>query len=121
MGNQAHCGSCWSFSTTGALEGAWKIAGHDLVPLSEQNILDCDKGGAKCQGGSMEQAFGWVKENGICSEADDEYKCADQSSSECRTSTCSASSGTCTKVLKLGDVTGVHEVGRTEGALEAAV
>merc|ERR1712228_1057817 len=87
--NQAHCGSCWTFSTTGALEGAWKIAGHDLVSLSEQNILDCDTGGAGCKGGDMEQAFGWVKENGICSEADDAYKCADQSSSTCTGSTCS--------------------------------
>merc|ERR1711865_439357 len=56
----AHCGSCWSFSTTGALEGAWKIAGHALVPLSEQNILDCDKEGGKCRGGSMEQATSWL-------------------------------------------------------------
>jgi len=119
--NQGHCGSCWSFSTTGALEGAWKIAGHDLVPLSEQNILDCDKGGNKCGGGSMEQAFGWVQENGICSEEDDGYKCADELSSECKGSTCSASSGSCTKVLKKGDVTGFQEVGQTEGALEAAV
>lgn len=119
--NQAHCGSCWSFSATGALEGAWKIAGHGLVSLSEQNILDCDKGGHKCQGGSMEQSFDWVKENGICSETDDPYKCADQSSSECTGSTCSASSGTCTKVLKPDDVTGSTEVGQTEGALEAAV
>merc|ERR1712232_1323241 len=71
--NQAQCGSCWSFSATGALEGAWKIAGHGLVSLSEQNILDCDKGGHKCQGGSMEQAFEWVKQNGLCSEAADPY------------------------------------------------
>jgi len=88
---------------------------------SEQNILDCDTGGNKCQGGSMEQAFGWVKENGICSEDDDAYKCADQTSSECTGSTCSSSSGTCTKVLKPGDVTGATEVDQTEGALEAAV
>jgi len=119
--DQAHCGSCWSFSTTGALEGAWKIAGHALVPLSEQNILDCDKEGGKCRGGSMEQAFGWVKANGICSEAADSYKCQDQSSSTCTASTCAASSGTCSKVIAAGDVTGSTEVGQTEGALEAAV
>jgi len=66
--NQARCGSCWSFSTTGALEGAWKIAGHDLISLSEQNILDCDNGifsGHKCKGGSMDQAFGWVAKKRI--------------------------------------------------------
>jgi len=116
--NQAQCGSCWSFSTTGALEGASFIAGRPLTSLSEQNILDCDKGGNKCQGGSMDQAFGWVASNGICSEADDSYKCADQSSSECTSSTCPTS---CSQVLKAGDVTGHTDVDQTEGALEAAV
>jgi len=71
--NQGHCGSCWAFSTTGALEGAAVIAGRKLVSLSEENILDGDKGGNKCQGGSMEQAFGWVEANGLCSEATDSY------------------------------------------------
>ncbi len=77
--DQGQCGSCWSFSTTGALEGAYKNKYGTLQSFSEQNLVDCDtltNGGHDhgCNGGLMDNAFGWITKNGgICSEADYPY------------------------------------------------
>merc|ERR1712183_573454 len=86
---------------------------------------DCDGGnlgGHGCQGGSPSQAVGWVKHNGICSEADDSYKCMDQTSDECKTATCNKQ---CKKVLSGGwlssDIKDYGQVSHEVGQLETFV
>ncbi|CAM8977541.1 unnamed protein product [Rhodiola kirilowii] len=64
--DQGHCGSCWTFSTTGALEAAYSQAFGKGISLSEQQLVDCARpfNNFGCSGGLPSQAFEYIKYNG---------------------------------------------------------
>jgi C1A family cysteine protease len=87
--DQGQCGSCWTFSATGAIEGAWAIAKGQLVDLAEQQLVDCASGisygSHGCSGGQMEGAFKYVIEHGQCSLASYPYTAKDGTCTSCTT------------------------------------
>ena len=64
--DQGSCGSCWTFSTTGALEAAYAQAFGKGISLSEQQLVDCARAfnNYGCNGGLPSQAFEYIKYNG---------------------------------------------------------
>ena len=109
--DQGQCGSCWTFSATGAIEGAWAISTGQLIDLSEQEMVDCatgiSYGSHGCNGGQMEGAFKFVIANGQCSLASYPYTAKD---------------GTCQKCSAVAQITSCSDVKPNDQiSLKAAV
>ena len=87
--DQGQCGSCWTFSATGAVEGAWAISKGQLIDLSEEQLVECaglKYGSMGCNGGQMDGAFKYVMEHGQCALSSYPYTSGTGESGSCKTS-----------------------------------
>lgn len=110
--DQGQCGSCWAFSTMGALESGYAISTGNLLSVAEQQLVDCDKINKGCSGGWPHTAYdSYLSSAGVCSESSYAYTARDGS---CRASSCSLA-------LAKGVVTGHADVGKSASGLKSAV
>jgi C1A family cysteine protease len=111
--DQSRCGSCWAFSTTGAIEGALATSSEaKLISLSEEQLVQCDHNGDQgCNGGLMDNAFEFVEGTPLCTETDYPYTSG------------GGQTGTCVKGCSGAvTVTGFSDVpAKDEDALKSAV
>jgi C1A family cysteine protease len=108
--DQGQCGSCWAFSTTGGLEGAWKLASGSLTSMSEQFFVDCSKQNSGCNGGLMDYAFSFAKTKAVATEDSYAYTARD--------GTCKSSYST---AIPAGGVTGYTDISSSASALKSAL
>jgi hypothetical protein len=108
--NQGQCGSCWTFSTTGAMEGAYFIQFGTLLSFSEQELTSCsDYGGNGCNGGLPSRAMTWLETHGMCLESEYPYVSGGGNNPSCRS---------CSGYVQTVDV---YDVPKSESALLAAL
>jgi C1A family cysteine protease len=62
--DQGYCGSCWAYSATEGIESGLYMTTGQIMKLSEQQIVSCDKTDGGCDGGDLPTAFDYVKSNG---------------------------------------------------------
>ncbi|KAF4102276.1 hypothetical protein G5714_017076 [Onychostoma macrolepis] len=120
--DQGMCGSCWAFSTTGALEGQTFKKTGKLVSLSEQQLVDCSRafGNMGCNGGLMDQAFQYIEANGgLDTEESYSYEAIDN---QCRFNP-STVGATCTGYVDItsGDESALLEAVGTIGPVSVAI
>ncbi|XP_017650850.1 cathepsin W isoform X2 [Nannospalax galili] len=69
--DQEKCNCCWAIAAADNIEALWRIRYRQIVDVSVQELLDCDRCGNGCTGGFVWDAYITVLNNsGLASEKD---------------------------------------------------
>lgn len=103
--SEGQCGSCWDFAGVGVVETFHFVKTGQLINLSEQQVLDCSKGGS-CGGGMPEQAIDWACKSGLCLTADYPYTARQGTCKQCaaKSTKCSGAKVCCLLFISLAHV-----------------
>ena len=77
-----YCGSCWAQSSASALSDRIKIQRRGVFPeitVSPQVLVNCVKGSSRgCHGGNANEAYEYIRQNGITDDSCSNYRAADE-------------------------------------------
>ncbi|KAL7027204.1 hypothetical protein ACKWTF_005356 [Chironomus riparius] len=71
--DQGNCSASWAFAVIGAIEAQIYKETGETLRLSVQHLIDCTKDNFGCNGGTIEAALKFIKENGVAHEVDYPY------------------------------------------------
>ena len=71
--DQGDCGSCWAFSAVATAEKKYFDQSSQQIDLSQQELVDCSKTDAGCDGGWSYDTYTYIKKNGISAAKDYPY------------------------------------------------
>lgn len=122
--NQQRCGSCWAFSASEVLSDRVAVATGKKSPvLSAEDLVSCDKGDMGCQGGQLPNAWNYIKETGLVTDACFPYTAGEGKAATCATKCVDSESFTRTKAKSAYAINGVANMQKeimTNGPIQVA-
>ncbi|KAG5885902.1 hypothetical protein JTB14_012149 [Gonioctena quinquepunctata] len=73
---QGSCGACWAFSVIGVIESMIALKTGKLEKLSVQQMIDCSRYTAGCEGGDICSLLAWIKTESISIVGEKDYPLA---------------------------------------------
>ena len=118
--DQGNCGSCWAFSSIGAIESIYKIKTGVTTDwdMSEQILVSCNSQNSGCDGGYVDGIANFLRDTGTAEESCFPYTSGTTGQSGNCSGVCPTWTGLPYKITSWGYVTSVNpDIGSIKAAL----